>query len=39
MNKKISGVSEATCRDNMRNAKQDFLNYMTHLEGVKGEYK
>ena len=38
MNKKISGVSEVTCRDNMRSAKQEFLNYMNHLEGVKGEY-
>lgn len=35
MNKKISGVSEANCRDNMRSAKQDFTHYMTHLEGVK----
>jgi hypothetical protein len=38
MNKKISGVSEETCRENMRNAKNGFLNYMTHLEGVKGDY-
>ena len=35
MYKKISGVDESNCRDNMINAKNDHDDYMTHLSAVK----
>lgn len=36
MYKKITGVDESACRDNMSSAKKTYMNYLTTLSAVKG---
>ena len=36
MYKKITGVDEATARQNMEQAKDTYLNYLSTLSAVKG---